>query len=418
MNARDVLKASAVALLGGALATRGAGMWVYERGTPDNMTAVAGRAALALDASTASTNPAGMTRLDQRQMVLGLQPMYMDSQFDTDGRTTIAGDDGGQAGGLTPAGAFYAVFPISDRLRLGWTTTSAYGAALDYGSGFVGRYTAMDVSLLTLTAGPAVGYRVNDWFSIGASAFVTYAALEQNVAVPTLGPGADGKVTLEDWTVGYGGSVGVLLEPREGTRVGLTYVTPTTLEFEDVLSSRGLGAGLEWMLGRLGLSGGKMDMDMTIPQGAMLSAFQDLSERWAVVANLGWQDTSAAGRMDVTLAGRDATLNRRFNDTWHLALGARCRLNETWTWGAGVAYDSSPVDDDDRTVDMPLDRQWRYATGVEYTLNERQTIGLAYTLVDLGNAAVDQTYGNGARMAGELEHDYLHIVTLTWTVAF
>lgn len=38
------------------------GIWLYEMATPDQGTAAAGRAALAVDASTAWLNPAGMTR--------------------------------------------------------------------------------------------------------------------------------------------------------------------------------------------------------------------------------------------------------------------------------------------------------------------------------------------------------------------
>ena len=47
----------------------GAGLWLYEQGTPDLGTAGAGRAALAADASTAIANPAGMTRLERSQML-------------------------------------------------------------------------------------------------------------------------------------------------------------------------------------------------------------------------------------------------------------------------------------------------------------------------------------------------------------
>jgi long-chain fatty acid transport protein len=121
----------------------------------------------------------------------------------------------------------------------------------------------------------------------------------------------------------------------------------------------------------------------------------------------------------VKLAGREITLDRQFNDTYHLALGARCRLNDQWTWGFGVAYDTSPVDDEDRTIDMTLDEQWRYATGVEYALNDKHTLGLAYSFVNLGKAEVDQTYPGGAgRVAGEFDTDYLHVVTLTWGMKF
>jgi long-chain fatty acid transport protein len=284
----------------------------------------------------------------------------------------------------------------------------------------------MNTQLMTVTLGPSVGYRVNEWLSVGAGVYLTYARLEQETAIPRLGGGSgdgptkgtDGKAILEDDTVGYGGTLGVLFHPCKSTRFGVTYTTETRLKFEDVLSARGLGPGEEWLLGRLGLAGGSMDLEMTMPQGVMTSVYQDLNERWALMANLGWQDSSEAGEMDIDFDGtgkaKDATMDRSFDDTYHTALGARCRLNAKWTWGLGVGYDTSPVDDEDRTIDMPLDRQIRYATGLQYAVNENHTIGLSYTFVDLGNAAVDQSYSFGKRMAGDFGHNALHIVNLTW----
>lgn len=421
MAGSRLLTTTGVALLGGSLALQGAGLWLYERGTPDNMTAVAGRAAAALDASTAVSNPAGMTQLDTQQMVLGLQPMYMDFQFDSGGRTTIAGDDGGQAGGFVPAGGFYMVRPLTDRLRLGLSNFSSYGAAMDFGDEFVGRYTIMNATLLTMTLGTGLGYRLTDWLSVGAGVYITYGALEQDIAIPRLGTG-DGRATLEDETVGYSGSLGLLFHPCKSTRFGVTYASETKLRFEDVLSARGLGAGTDWMLGHLALGGGSMDLDMTIPQGIMTSLYHDVNECWAIVANLGWQDSSESGQMDVDFDGtgmhKDTTMDRLYHDTYHMALGARYHINPKLTWGFGVAYDTSPVDDEDRTVDMPLDRQWRYATGLEYALNDRNTLGVSYTYLDLGEAGVDQTYPTGARVAGDFDRNCAHILTLTLRKTF
>lgn len=422
MARNRVVSAAGVALLGGALAVQGAGLWLYERGTPDSMTGVAGRAAAALDASTAVGNPAGMTRLEKPELVVGLQPMYMDTRFDPDDRTDIVGDDGDQAGCFLPGSGMYVVYPVTGRLRLGLGSVSTYGAALDFGEEFVGRYTVMNTQLMTMTLGPSVGYQVNDWLSVGAGVYLTYALMEQETAIAKLGGGSDGKAVLEDDTFGYAGTLGVLFHPCESTRFGVTYTTETKLRFEDVLSARGLGPGEEWLLGRLGLTGGSMDLEMTMPQGVMTSLYQEINERWAIMANLGWQDSSEAGEMDVDItapdASREATMDRRFHDTYHTAIGARCRLNEKWTWGFGVGYDTSPVQDDDRTIDMALDRQIRYATGVQYAVNENQTIGLAYTFVDLGSAAVDQSYSSGRRLAGDFDHNCLHIVTLTWGLKF
>ena len=52
-------------------------IWLYESGGPDLGTAAAGRAAMALDASTAFGNPAGMTNLNRTEFVgslMGILP--------------------------------------------------------------------------------------------------------------------------------------------------------------------------------------------------------------------------------------------------------------------------------------------------------------------------------------------------------
>ena len=81
------------------LASRGAqaaGLWLYEQGTPDVGTATAGMAARANDAATAFANPAGMTRLEGSQAMVGIQPIFGDMEFDVDA-ATFGGGDGGNA---------------------------------------------------------------------------------------------------------------------------------------------------------------------------------------------------------------------------------------------------------------------------------------------------------------------------------
>src|SRR5262245_14924560 len=68
-----------------------AGIWFYEMATPDQGTAAAGRAALAVDASTAWGNPAGMTRLDQSQLLIGAGAFVLQSEFNVSPGTTNTG---------------------------------------------------------------------------------------------------------------------------------------------------------------------------------------------------------------------------------------------------------------------------------------------------------------------------------------
>src|SRR5262249_45964919 len=64
------------------------GFFLSEIGTPDVGLASAGYASRAQDASTVFTNPAGMTRLDGSQVLVGIQPIYGHQVFSTNSHTT------------------------------------------------------------------------------------------------------------------------------------------------------------------------------------------------------------------------------------------------------------------------------------------------------------------------------------------
>jgi len=54
----------------------------------------------------------------------------------------------------------------------------------------------------------------------------------------------------------------------------------------------------------------------------------------------------------------------------------------------GIAYDTSPVDEEDRTADMPVDRQIRLSVGTEYKPSEKVQYGVTLEYADLGEAEI------------------------------
>ncbi len=71
----------------------------------------------------------------------------------------------------------------------------------------------------------------------------------------------------------------------------------------------------------------------------------------------------------------------------------------------GVAYDSSPVDDEDRTADLPVDEQFKFALGWSKVKPDRvRSIG--FTFIHLGDNRIDQTT-QGVRFAGKFDPSYL-----------
>ncbi|MBW2010821.1 MAG: outer membrane protein transport protein [Deltaproteobacteria bacterium] len=380
-------------------------------GTPDLGTAGAGRAALAADASTAGINPAGMTRLDRSQMLAAIQGLYVNTRFDTD-IAGFGGGNGGNAGGFVPSATLHYVYNLTPDWKLGISTGSYFGLGVDYGDNWAGRYYATEAELLTFGVNPSVGYRVNEWLSVGAGFDILYAELDQkaainNNAVPGQTGLADGKLKLEDNDVAYGFNLGVLLEPREGTRFGITYRSEVDLEFKDVTDLRNIGPVLQGILNLSGLAGSKVDIEMTVPQAIMLSGYRQINEQWAIMGNIGWQEWSEFGKQDLTLASTDSqtfTKDLGYDDTWHFALGAQYRFAPQWLWSVGAAYDTSPVDGDHkRTPDLPLDRQVRVGTGVQYDWNDDVTVGLAYEYMDAGDAGIDQ---EGGPLQGSLKGEY------------
>ena len=63
--------------------------------------------------------------------------------------------------------------------------------------------------------------------------------------------------------------------------------------------------------------------------------------------------------------------------------------------GYGIAYDSSPTEAKDRTPDMPIDRQVRYALGAQYKWNERVSVGGQFEYADYGSAKIDNSLLRG-----------------------
>src|ERR1700730_15437190 len=115
---RTVYLATAV-MLAFVTSARAAGLLLYKTGAPDLGTASAGRAAMAADASTAGSKPAGMTLVERSQLMIAAGGMLPTINFHVGPQTTTSGHGGGNAGFFFPLGSAFYIYRLSDRLRLG-----------------------------------------------------------------------------------------------------------------------------------------------------------------------------------------------------------------------------------------------------------------------------------------------------------
>jgi long-chain fatty acid transport protein len=382
-----------------ALSTRAlaGGFFLSEIGTPDLGLASAGYASRAQDASTVFTNPAGMTRLDQTQLMVGAQPIYGHEVFDPNGRTTKTGTDGGNSIIPLPGASAFFVYNLTPDIKVGIGSVTYFGGALEYNKNWVGRYFLQGATILGSSILPSIAYRVNKWLSIGGGANVMIGYLKERVAVANAFEKLpDGQLTLMDWTAGIGGDFGILVEPDSNTRFGLQYLTPVSLNFSDVPHFSGLGPGEIFIFKRRKIFGASVDINLTVPQSLLFSAFHQFNEKVAVMADAGWQDWSAFGNPSIginTANPKSVTGNLKYQDTFHLAIGTQYKPTRPVTISAGFSFDNSMVSGPSRSVSAPVGNQYRFGTGVQYALSEALTAGAAYEFQWQGDLSLDQGTG-------------------------
>lgn len=400
------------------------GLYLYELGTPDVGTAAAGYAAKAQDAGTVYTNPAGMTRLS-REVLVGVQPMYLDLKFSPNSSTTNTGP-GGDASGWIPAGSLFYTQPVTKDLHVGFGVFGNFGLSLEYEDSWVGRYYVQETTLQGLTFMPAVAYRVAPGLSIGAGLGIMYVYFEDKVAIansrlldPLIG---DGQLKLEDHDWAVNGKFGILYELNKGTRFGVTYMTQTKVNLSTPTEFSGLGPGLEAFLQGRGTLDTTLNLGMTLPQAVMVSAYHEFTENLALMANVGWEDWSKFGQVQVGIVDnttRNLTANLEYKDTWHGALGAQYRLSDPWMLTAGVAYDSSMLDDDQRSPALPVGEAWRFALGGLYNYSEKITLGAAYELAWSGSLPMTVSRGPVAgTVSGEYNDTSISVISLNLNYKF
>lgn len=394
------------------------GIILYEMGTSDVGLASAGYAARAQDASTVFRNPAGMSLLPGSQFQGGVQLTYGSVEFSKDADATgpLLRDDGngGNAIGALPAGGLFLSQQLSERFSVGFGAFSYFGLAEEYDDNWVGRYYAQKNVLLGMSFMPAVSFKATDWLSIGAGLNAMYGYLDSEVAIRTGGAG-DGRLMLDDTVWGFGANAGILVTPREGTRFGLTYLSEVALDFEDRPSFSNLGP----LGGALFDNPSELDLGMTVPQSLMLSGYHELNPKWALLANVGWQNWEQFGKVDVGVDSADPqslTADLNYQDTWHGAIGAQYRASEKWLLSAGFAYDTSAVSDEDRTLSLPMGEAYRFGLGAQWQVSQAVSLGAAYEFMWAGDMPVNQDSAYRGRVAGSFDDSWFSFfdLNLTW----
>ena len=402
----------AVLLLQFSQSVLAAGLYISEVGSPASVgTAGVANVVNNEEASSAFTNPAGMTGLKGDQMMGALQLVVPEVRFDSS-IATAGGSDGGNAGEAILIPGFFWVKELTDEWKFGLSLVAPLGGGVDYGDNFVGRYQTTDASLQGIGISPSAGYKINDQTSIGFGVTAHYQIFELGIAInrgPLL---TDAKVDIEDATDwDFQPFFGLTHQINDRLMLGFVYRGEFDMDLEGDLEFSNTGPLLNLLSSKADEATFGLDYAEVYNLGFKYEYRDDLTLIFSVNYET-WSDFSE-NRIDIQGGVVSATIDRNWDDTWGIGFGFARKLSDGRVFTFGVAYDESPVDDKDRTADLPFDEQFKFALGwVKETPNRKWSLGFTY--IDLGDGKMDQTTQN-VRFRGKFDDN--HLIFLSGAIA-
>jgi long-chain fatty acid transport protein len=202
-----------------------------------------------------------------------------------------------------------------------------------------------------------------------------------------------------DW--GYQPYVGLTWQMNDRALLGVVYRAKADVDLNGDLDYRNLVIGKP--------KADEIDIEWDNPQWLEVGLRYRLSDEDFLFLNGGWQDWSEFGEKNTLSAnGKTTTLNRQWDDTWHagIAYAHRDRDMRSLGYSVGFSYDSSPVDDEHRTFDLPVDEIYKLSAALLWQRSEKLDLSFGATLYMVGDAEID-LQAQGERVAGKFDRNHV-----------
>lgn len=452
-------------LLVGSTHSFASGFALIEQSASGMGNAFAGGSAIASDASTIYFNPAGMTRVPQqfvgaihyikpKARFQGNASGALTQSFDPSGALTglggpISGGNGGNASedGIVPN--LYYVHPINNTITMGLGINVPYGLSTKYDNDWKGRYHAIESEVKTVNINPSLAYKVNQQFSLGLGISAQYidAKLTQSVDQGSLCVGqqlqggappptaiagcnavglaqmngngssdAFAKVTGDDWSFGF--NLGLLYEFSAATRVGMAYRSKIKQKLTGNAHFRNAHPAFT-SKGLFVRTNAKADIDL--PRTASFSAYHDVNDRWAIMADYTWTEWSSFDELRVRYSSNqpDSVTKENWDSSSRVSAGLSYKPNSSWILRTGVAWDESPIPDNEhRTPRIPgEDRTW-LSIGAGYKLNQSLAFDVGYSHLFVNSPSINVDSQTAGSLSGRYEDAKVDIFSaqLVWTL--
>lgn len=356
----------------------------------------AGGAAIAEDASTVFSNPAGLVRLKDIEadiFAVGINPRYEFQGNSCGGQNCtplLTHKDGGQN---HVAGGGYFAFPINRITTIGIGINEPFWYDTDYGTSTPLRYNIYHFDLRTLDINPSIGVKFSEMFSAGVGISIQNASSELKQALnsnPARFNDTLWRNQGDDWALGY--NIGLLYQFCNNRRVGINYRSQIVHDLEG--SSRIQNGAF------LPLTSNRFKLKITMPPSLTGSFYYGFSDNFSAMGSVtytGWSNSRDIQLHNAVLPNLgnlatgigDLTLDVDFKNTMRYALGLDYSINEWWRLRAGSGYETTPTSTRTRETWFPETGRAALAIGVGFAPFTNFSIDLGYTHFMIQNASIN-----------------------------
>jgi len=415
-------------------AVQAAGFAIIEHSASGMGNAYAGGGAVAEDASTIYFNPAGMTRLQGKQISGAGHLIVPSSQFSNKGSATSSStgnqpllgseDDGGKSA-FVPN--FYYVQDINQQWTFGVGVNAPFGLEIVYDDDWVGRYHAVKSALLSVNINPSLAFKVNPQLSLGFGVSAQYVDVELSSAIDmgsvcrgqellgtipvgtcaALGSGPqenDGfnEVTGDSWDYGY--NLGLLYEWSPGSRLGFHYRS----SIEHRIEGKGdftVPGSLAFLTQTGRFTDANAAADLELPDSISLSYFHELTPKLAVMAD--WTLTKWSKFKELRIVydspQPDTVTTEDWDDSNRISVGLNYKLDTVRMLRFGLAHDQTPVPNAERrTPRLPGDNRTWISFGFNVKPTKDISLDFGYAHLFVTDAKINNEFESSA--AATLEH--------------
>lgn len=376
--------------------------------------------AVADSAEAAYVVPAGMTRLDEPDLVAQLIVGQSFERFQVDETTTTT--DGGDPRNKDPVyvPAIYYARPLGEDWRLGFSVNVPSGFGAANGPNWAGRYYSDQFDLVFVGTNLTVAYPVTDWLSLGGGMSIIYSTSEDTTQVPNPGPDdPDAKLEVEASGFGIGWIASALIEFSPQTRLGITWHSESEPD-DDVEVDLKRSTLPPDLVDFINTQGNNLDVKLRTPQILTAGLYHEWDNGWSATLDATWIEFSRFGLTEIRgLDGVDIDVPKgNFNDFWILTAGVAFPLTDRLEGRLGALYVEQPVDDEDRTFSFALDEAYGGGAGVRWRRDNGHLLDVNLTVVNIGEAPVDTgpltALLPGGRVAGERDRPYAGVLEFTY----